>query len=140
MAWRRWQQKGSTMDGDRFDQFTRSLARNVSRRSMLKGFSTLLAGTAVAARPLSGEAAKGSGGPNPCNVYCAGESGPRGAQCRQACKDCGGPDAHGFCYDPLVRGYTCCPSGLTCFDTWSYPGGETVICCGNGGQVCNHQG
>ena len=126
------------MDGDQFDRITRLLAHNVSRRSVVRGLSALVAGTAVAARPLSGNAAKG--GPNPCNVYCAGESGSRGAQCRQACKDCGGPDSAGFCYDPQVRGYTCCPDSLGCFDAWTYPGGETVICCAGAEQVCSRSG
>jgi hypothetical protein len=123
------------MDGDRFDQFTRSLVWNVSRRSMLKGFTTLLAGSTLAARPLSAK-----GAPSTCNAYCAGEPGPRGAQCRQACKTCGGPDSPGFCYDELVRGYTCCPAGLSCFDAWRYPGGETIICCPGAEQVCSRSG
>src|SRR6187455_148696 len=126
-------QKGTEMDGDKFDRITRSVAQNVSRRS------ALLAGSAIAARPLAGKAAK-SGGPNPCNVYCAGESGSRGAQCRQACKECGGPDSAGFCYDELVRGYICCPGGLSCFDAWRYPGGETIICCAGAEQVCSQTG
>jgi hypothetical protein len=123
------------MDGDRFDTFTRSLARNVSRRSMIKGLTTLLAGTSIAARTSSAK-----GAPNPCNVFCAGESGSRGAQCRQACKACGGPDSQGFCYDELVRGYTCCSGGLSCFDAWRYPGGETIICCPGAEQVCSRTG
>jgi hypothetical protein len=56
--WRRdvicGRQDGETMDGDRFDQFTRSLARNVSRRSVVKGLTMLVAGASVAARPLTG--------------------------------------------------------------------------------------
>ena len=64
------------MDGDKFDRITRSLAQHVSRRSLLRGLSAVLVGSAIAARPLVGKAAR-SGGPNPCNVYCAGESGSR---------------------------------------------------------------
>lgn len=119
------------MDGDRFDQFTRSLARNVSRRSMVKGITTLLAGTALTARPLSAK-----GAPNPCNVYCAGESGPRGAQCRQACKACGGPTSPGFCHDQLNRQYLCCPDGLGCFEPFVEEGVRTAICCATDRQVC----
>jgi hypothetical protein len=124
------------MDGDRFDQFTRSLARNVSRRSVVKGLTMLVAGASVAARPLSGSAAKASKGPDPCNVYCAGEPGPRGAQCRQACKDCGGPDSYGFCYDQLNRQYICCPGGLGCFEPFVDEGLHTGICCSAENQVC----
>jgi hypothetical protein len=114
------------MDGDRFDQFARTLARTASRRSVVRGLSTLLVGTTVAGRPLSAR-----GAPHPCNVYCAGEAGPRGAQCRQACKACGGPTSPGFCYDEAARSFTCCPEGLGCFDV-----GQSVICCASSNQVC----
>jgi hypothetical protein len=55
-------------------------------------------------------------------------------------QDVGGPDSNGFCYDPLYRQYTCCPGGLSCFDAWRYPGGETVICCAGAEQVCSQTG
>ena len=119
------------MDADRFDQITRSLAWNVSRRSMVKGFTTLLAGAAIAARPLSVK-----GAPNPCNAYCAGEPGSRGAQCRQACKDCGGPTSRGFCHDQLNRQYLCCPDGLECFEPFVDEGVHAAICCAVQTQVC----
>jgi hypothetical protein len=123
------------MDADQFDQFARSMARSVSRRSVVRGLTTMFAGASMAVRPLTAR-----GAPNPCNVYCAGESGPRGAQCRQACKACGGLTSSGFCYDEAARSYTCCAAGLTCFPTWEYLVGETVICCASGPQVCHSDG
>lgn len=120
------------MDGERFDSLTRSLAHNHSRRSMVKGLTTLVAGASIAGRPL---VAKGA--PNPCNAYCAGEPGARGAQCRQACKDCGGPTSAGFCHDQYNRQYLCCPSGLECFEPIVEEGVRSAICCATERQVCS---
>jgi hypothetical protein len=120
------------MDGDRFDHFTRSLAGSISRRSFVGGISTLLAGVAVAVRPSTAR-----GAPNPCNAYCAGEPGARGAQCRQACKACGGPTSDGFCHDQYNRQYLCCPDGLGCFEPFAEEGVRTAICCATERQVCS---
>jgi hypothetical protein len=126
------------MDGQHFDQIARWLAEGTSRRKLLRAITGTLAGTAlVAQRPAKdGETAPGGGGPSPCSAYCAGEPGPRGAQCRQACKACGGPTSPSFCYDERSRNYTCCADGQLCFNTSSEVG-PSVICCDENRQVCD---
>jgi hypothetical protein len=124
------------MDGQRFDRATRALATGISRRHVLRGLGGALLGTALATR-VRGEGAEAARkpGPDPCAAYCAGEPGPRGAQCRQACKACGGPSSPGFCQDETTSAYVCCEDGLQCFLAWTEEG-RIPACCAEAGQVC----
>ena len=137
-------QKGTEMDGDKFDRITRSLAQNVSRRSVLRG---LPPPGRRRSRLGHWRERRQEGAPNPCNVYCAGESGSRGAQCRQTCKAWVVPTPAGFCYDELGARYTVVLAGSRV----SMPGdiragkhrlfaGAEQVCSQTGGSFCCEPG
>lgn len=121
------------MDDQRFDDLARTLAVGVDRRSILRRI-----GAGIAALGLLGAARSVvDAAPSPCNVLCADQPGPRGAQCRQTCKACaGGPEA--VCYDEVTKSFTC----ISITDDPSNCGGCGVVCaetytaCSGGQCVC----
>lgn len=121
------------MDEQRFDDLTRALAAGLSRRAILRRIGTGIAGFGL----LGAGRGVADAAPSPCNVFCADQPGPRGAQCRQTCKACaGGPEA--TCFDASTNSFTC----LDIDNDASHCGGCGLICeapysaCSGGECVC----
>ena len=97
------------MDGQRFDELTRTLAMGASRRGVLRGVAGGIGAALLAAlgrRP-------GAAAPNACAQACAFEpKGPRQAACKQACRQCNG-NFNQVCFGNQI---TCCAGGECCFD------------------------
>jgi hypothetical protein len=112
------------MDGKRFDELARALARSRTRR----GFVATLAGGAAA---VLGRGTAWAA-PNSCAVGCAGLPGPQKAACKQACRQCGG-DINSVCigFGPVgPSSFICCEAGTACsFDTGTC---EEVMTCPSG--------
>jgi hypothetical protein len=111
------------MDGERFDAITRTWA-TASRRRLLRSLVGGIAAGALGA--LNREAIRAA--PNICATLCADQHGARGAQCRQACKECGGDESR-LC--PTDAGFSCCP-GAT-------PECANGVCCPAGSVGCQAQ-
>ena len=97
---------------NQFDEFSKTLGKSTSRREALKLLGGGLAGGLLAALGVGSAAAA----PDRCSVFCQG-FGIRGAalaQCKQACKKCGG-DTSRLCGSDYNNNFTCCPSGQGCF-------------------------
>lgn len=134
-----------------FDEFSKTLARDVPRRDALRLLGGSLAGAALGL--FGRETAFGS--PSPCAVYCANFHGAAHAQCLQVCKACGsdtsrlcsgfsaggpgpvtccpGPGPVTCCSGPN-GGVTCCQAGTSCCG--GFPGGN-IICCPSGSICCS---
>lgn len=98
------------MDGQRFDDITRSLASKASRRQVLKGIAGGIAGVIGATFGRTAALAA----PNRCAVFCSQffSKGPAAAACRQACKRCDA-DLSRLCIGPT--GAACCePEAFCC--------------------------
>lgn len=98
-----------------FEDLTRALAGNVSRRTAVKIMGGAVAGSVLAALRLD----RAEAAPSDCSAFCgktANTSGPAHAQCLQACKQCGGNPAK-VCVGPGIGGpgtFACCSSGTLC--------------------------
>lgn len=112
------------MDGPRFDDITKRLSAGASRRRVVKGLAggIAAAGLAAVTRGTAGA------GPSPCAAFCADQPGARGAQCRQACRACGG-DLARVCQDPTSHQFTCCGGDTTCLPVNGERGGSGGVCC-----------
>lgn len=111
------------MDGNRFDEFTKSLAAMRSRRSLLKRFG-LITGAAIASaigfEPATEAASVCRSGKKVCRKHddcCSGTCGPKDRTGRRRCA------AAVTC--PDADGTACCPSGIC-----PQPN-LTSICCGH---------
>lgn len=115
------------MDGQRFDDFARTIS-TTSRRQLLRGLGAGIAagGLAVLGRKSA------SAAPSPCAVYCSQFPGPKKAACTQACRRCGG-DISRICAHPT--GFVCCEPGGSCCGDHCCPAG-TSCCTGTEGSVC----
>jgi hypothetical protein len=102
------------VDNERFDDIARALASGVNRRTLLTRLGAGFASLGFLRLGVSGVDAA----PHPCNVFCADQPGPRGAQCRQTCKQCEhGPT--GMCFNADTGSFTCCGGGDICLDNAS---------------------
>ena len=108
------------MEPSKFDDLTKALATSTSRRQALQRIGGIVAGSLLAAWPVTQALASG-GGNNQCARFCASVFGADTA----AAKQCTSDAAHG-------RGlcYTCGPAA---------PAGHPPLCgqlCCSAGQVC----
>ncbi len=113
------------MDGNRFDDITRRLAADASRRSFLKRTAATIAALAGLSGVTATEAARRPT-PTPKPVNCPGSQTWNGSAC--ACP--GGT---------IACGPDCCPAGATCCDNACCYGtcyGEE-LCCPTGQLICN---
>jgi hypothetical protein len=112
-----------------FDELTKSLATTVTRRRALKlfGGGVLTAGWAA----VMGRGAAAA--PNRCAVICSQfyRPGPAQAQCRQACRQCGG-DVNRLCGLGSQVPVVCCPPESTCCTDFF----SQAFCCPSG-TICD---
>lgn len=123
----------------RFDELSKSLAANVSRRDAFKLTGGAVAGALLASMGL-GKTERAEAAPSSCAVFCGKTSftsGPAHASCLQACHQCGA-DTSRICQTPT--GFVCCPSGQvcspatqTCVATCTCP---SFTACGTGNCLC----
>jgi hypothetical protein len=142
------------MDGHRFDDLTRALARGTSRRAILKALGLAVAGGVV---PALGPKLAWAQGNRACAQFCAqvfGADTPAAGQCtseaaqgRGLCYTCGPASAGGtkpICCPQNSSGQCTSYSTATCCTTPAAPTCVNGQCgCGTGpaclaGQVCAH--
>lgn len=108
------------MDGNRFDDLTRSLATGTSRRTVVKRSVAAIAALAGLGAAAGTDAARSRPTPTPVPIRCPGNQVPCGAACccptgtkcgADCCADgaqcCDGACCHGQCYGEEQ----CCPTG-----------------------------
>jgi hypothetical protein len=136
-------EKGRSMDSERFDGLVRSFGQTRSRRQTLRGLAGVLAVGALVLGGQEADAGKRSGGA-PCTKgrqcktgKCVGTSGAKICSCSKRYPRCTTPDTtcqEGTCTGQVAPcdGQSCdgCCDGTTC------KGGDADGACGSNGEGC----
>jgi len=103
-----------------FDELSKVLARDISRREALRRLAAGL--TAMALSGLGVRRVEAA--PNPCAVFCSQffPPGPARAACKQACQRCGG-DVSRVCFG-ATNAVCCAPDAVCCIS----PSGAATCC------------